>query len=458
MSTGSLVFTGISKYSSDLQTILQRAVSIAQLPIKKLQNTQADNLSKKQALIALNPAVANLGAAVSSLGTLAAKKAVSATSSDVTKVTVANTGATGVGIYTVSNILTLAAAASEKGLSGYADPAVTPVSTVGQNEVDLVVGGTTYQLDLTGNNNLNGLRDAINNSGAAANASIVTIDGNSYLTLTANNTGATTLSLTDVAADPLNSVSLITQTNQGTDADFFLNGIHTTKSTNTINDMIPGLSFTLRGTTVGSVTLSLQTDSSQLSLALQTFVNNYNALFDQASAQTGTSAGPLGGDWLIRNITDDLRQLASYWNPSESVSIHSLSDLGITFTDTAGHMSFDSTFFNQLSTNQITDAFKFLGSSQAGFAKLAANFTQLSDPVTGMIRLQEDGYDTENTQLSDRISSLNDRVSLMQSSMSAKLQMADALLAQLEARQTTITASLQSLAFVAYGKQTNNGL
>src|SRR5438477_4508159 len=208
--TGSLVFTGISKYSSDLQTILQRAVSIAQLPVKKLQNTQADNLSKKQALIALNPSVANLGAAVASLGTLAANNGVAAASSDTTKVTVVNTGATGAGIYTVSNILTLAASASETGLIGYADPAVTPVSTVGQNKVDLVVGATTYHLDLTGKNNLNALRGAINTSGAAATASIVTIGGNSYLNLTANNTGATTLTLTDVAVNPLNSVSLIT--------------------------------------------------------------------------------------------------------------------------------------------------------------------------------------------------------------------------------------------------------
>src|SRR5260370_36521292 len=71
-STGSLTFPGISSYSSDLQTILQRAVSIAQLPVKSLQNHQTDNLNKKAALVALNPAVANLGAAVAALGSLAA--------------------------------------------------------------------------------------------------------------------------------------------------------------------------------------------------------------------------------------------------------------------------------------------------------------------------------------------------------------------------------------------------
>jgi flagellar hook-associated protein 2 len=457
-SIGSLVFTGISKYSSDLQSILQRTVSIAQLPAKALQNQQTDNLSRKQALIALNPAVSSLGSAVRALGALAANKGVVASSSDSSTVSVVNTGATGPGTFTVSNILSLASAASETSLSGYADPNVTPVSTAGLQQVDLVVGGTTYNLDLTGANTLTGLRDAINNSGAAATASILTIGSSSYLSLSANNTGATTLTLTDVAAIPANSVSLISQTNQGADADFELNGIHTTKASNTVNDIIPGLSFTLQAQTVGSVTLSLQTNSTQLSSALQTFVSTYNAVFDQTSAQIGPSAGLLAGNSLIRNLSDDLRQVSSYYYPTDTSSIRGLSDLGVVF-DSTGHLSFSSSSINQLSSSQLTDAFKFLGSSQSGFAAIASSFTQLSDPLSGLIRLQEDSYDTQNVRLSTQISNLNDRVALIQSSTTAQLQSADALLAKLEAQQTTINASLQSLNYVVYGRSTNaNGL
>src|SRR5579864_938275 len=190
MSTSPLVFTGVSTFSSDFQTILTREQAIAQLPIKALQNKQTDNLSKKQALVTLDPVIASLGSAVAALGLIAANQSLAASSSDSSTVSVVNTGATTPATYTVSNISSLATPASETSLSGYADSTTVPVSTAGQNKVDLVVGSNTYHLDLTGNNNLVGLRDAINNAGAGVTASILTTGANNYLSLSASALGA----------------------------------------------------------------------------------------------------------------------------------------------------------------------------------------------------------------------------------------------------------------------------
>ena len=462
-SLGSLVFTGISSYSSDFQTILDRANSIAQLPIKKLQNTQTDNLSKKQALIGINPGVDSLASAITALGTVASTKGLAATSSDYSLVTVTNTGATNPGIHTVSDIQSLAASAWGTS-TGYADTGTTPVSVAGQNLVDLVVGSNTFHLDLTDNNTLGGLRDAINNAtdpntGASAGvtASILTSNGNNYLSLSVNNAGETALELNDVPAVG-SPTSLLEVTDPGSNADFVLDGnIHVVRSSNTVNDIIPGLSFTLRGTTTGTVTLSMASNSSQLSSALQSLVTSYNSLFDQVASQSSSSSGILGGDLLLRTINDDMHQLASYWN--SDTSVRSLADLGVTFADNGGHMTFNSNVFNSLSDSQISDAYKFIGSSQSGLARLAGNFTQLSDPVGGMIRVQEDGYDRSNLQLTDQINTLQDRASLAQSALASKIQMADALVAQLQSDQNNVTASLTSLDYVLYGRKTNaNGL
>ena len=62
-----LAFTGVSSYSDDLNTVLKRAVSIASLPLKRLQNEDADILSKKTALGSLTAAVAQLGAGLRAL-------------------------------------------------------------------------------------------------------------------------------------------------------------------------------------------------------------------------------------------------------------------------------------------------------------------------------------------------------------------------------------------------------
>jgi flagellar hook-associated protein 2 len=454
---GSLVFTGLSSFSADFQTILQRTVSIAQLPVKALQNQQTDNLAKKQALIALNPAVASLASAISALGTVASKAGLTASSSDSSKVTAVNTGTSVASTYTISNIVSLASAASETTLTGYADPATTPVSTQGQNQVDLVVGSATYHLDLTGKNNLNALRDAINTANDGANpgvtATILTNTDGSYISVTSNTAGQTTLQLNDVPATGP-SVSLVTNADQGSNADFYLNGtIHVTRSTNVINDVVPGVSFSVTGTTTGSVKISLATDRSQLSNALQAFATSYNALATSLSGQVGTAGGPLSGDGLIRDISGDLHQFAGYF--SGTGSIRSLSDLGVSF-DTAGQVSFDQATFDTLSETQISDAFKFIGSSNSGLAQLASSFTQFSDPVNGLIRVEEDGMDTTNTTLTNRISVLNAQVAQIQTTTSAKLQAADALIIKLQSQQTALNAAIQSINFVAFGKSTGS--
>jgi flagellar hook-associated protein 2 len=544
-------FTGISTYSADFQAILQREDAIAQLPITALQNTQTNNLAEKQALIALDPAVASLGSDVAALGTLASGGGLSATSSDSSTVSVVNSSASAAGNYTLSDI-TMATAASETSLNSYSDATTAPVWVAGQNKFQLMVGSTPYDLDLSGNDNLTGLENAINNSGAPATASIINTGSSSYLAISANNVGATTLTLsgipqtaslitangsgteTSLASYPnagttavsnsgivdltvgdgsaiqlnispnnnltglmnainsagagvtasitttagqnslklvaaggptsitlndtpgANPVSLITKAaQQGSNASFTLNGtIAVNQPTNVFSNVIQGLSFTLLQPTTGSVSLSVAADPTQLTNALQTFTNDYNAMQDQVDEQTGTGAGPLAGQSIITDISDDLRQLSGYF-ASSNTSVRSLSDLGITFGDT-GQLTFDPTVVAGFSSSQLADAFKFLGSSNSGFAAFANNFTQLSDPVSGLIQTQEDGYDTEDSQITDQITELTQRAALMHNANAAKLEAADALVASLQSDQNTLSAEVQSVNFVSYGAVVNS--
>ncbi len=446
-----LYFTGVSTYSSDFQQIIANAVAVAEQPVTALQNQVTDNSSKNASLQAMDPDVAALGNDVAALGALASSQGLAASSSDPGTVSVINTGATAPATYTVSDITSLAAAASETSLIGYT--ATQAVSTSGT--VSLVVGSKSYSLDLTGagDNNVAGLANAINNAGAGVNATILTTGTANYLVVSANNSGATTLQLTD------GGTALISDTNQGSNASFELNGIPITQSSNNVAGIIPGVSFTLENTLpAGSVTLSLASDASQLSSALQSMVTDYNTLVTQVQAQQGPSAGPLSGDLLIEQISSDMQQLVTYWNPSTTSSVRSLSDLGVTFSDT-GQMSFDQDTFNALSDTQLADAFSFLGSSTTGFGALASNFTQLTDPISGLIETEETGLNQTNTDLNNQIATLNAHVAQVQADATTEAQQADANVAELQSQQSIVDASIQSLNYVLYGKQTNsNGL
>jgi flagellar hook-associated protein 2 len=451
MSITPLSFTGVSTYSSDLQTVLSRAVSIAQLPLKRLQNDEADIVQKKLLLGGLNTAAEDLGTSLSNLGDIASSHAIAASSSNAFLVSVVNTGANSAATYNITEITSLARAASETSVTGYADSTSAPISSTGT--VNLVVGGKTYKLTLAADkNNLIGLRDAINNSGAGVTATILTTGTGptpNFLSLSSNATGATTLQLND---DPAGAnTNLLTSSNQGANAEFKLNGVPISKASNLINDVVAGATFTILGTSTNgsSATLTLTTDSSKISDALQDFATKYNTLVDQVGGQIGAGAGLLSGDVIVREVQNDLRQVGNY---AGSGSIKSLADLGLEFSS-SGKISFNSKTFKSLTEAQISDSFNFLGSSTSGFASLQKKFVQITDPVSGLVKAQLDNYARADTRIQSSMAKMTDQINAMQIALNAQLQRADSLLAQLTSQQSILDGSLKSAALALYGKQ-----
>ena len=454
MGISPLAFTGISQFSDDFQTILDRSVAIASIPLQEMQTEQADLIIKKQILTSLRSGVADLASRIATLGTVGGNKALAATSSDTGNVTVTLNGATDAGSYIITDITSIAAAASENTQTGYATADETDVSTDGVME--LVVGSQTYEIDLTGEgeNNLNDLRDAINALGAGVSASVLntgTGETPYYLSITASATGATTLELRETAGET--GTNILTSDNQGANAVFKLNDLDVVKSDNTVSDVIPGLTFNIISTTDvdESVTLTLASSRGTLANAISNFVSSYNALRTQVNAQVGEEAGLLSGDFIVREIMQNMRTLVSYQGDG---TISNLTDLGIEF-DENGVMSFSQSDFYSLSNAQVTAAFEFLGSATTGLGSMAASFTQISDPITGLIKTQQDQYDVADDRLNDQIIDLAGRIEYMQSSLSVKLQQADVLLAQLEAQQTMLESSIEAFQYSVYGPNEN---
>ena len=436
-------FTGISQFATDFQSILSKAAQVAQIPVTQLQNQDSTVLQKETALGTLSTNVAALATSVSSLGNLAANQALSATSSNPDVVSVANSGATAPVSYTINSITSAAAAASETSIASYADSSSTQVSTTGSME--LIVGSNTYHFTLT-NNSLVGVRDQINSLGAGVTASILTTGNGNYLSVSANNTGQTTLKLMD---DPGGAnTDILTSSNQGTNAVFQLNGINVSQPGNVVNGVIPGVTFTILGASASPVTLSLASDPSQLSSALQDFVANYNTLQQNLVSQLGISGGALGGDTVLNQIRQTLQQMTSY--TTSTGTVRSLSDLGIEFT--TGQASFNQTTFDSLSATQIADGFKFIGSATSGLGGFSTQLSQYSDPISGLITSEQNGLRQTDQDLQSQIGTLNTRISAVQASLTKQFEAADAQQEMLQQQQQMLTASLQGLSLVLYGK------
>lgn len=450
MSITPLAFTGVSKFSEDFQTILQRATRIASLPAQALQNQAADLIQQKLLVSNLSGSVGGLADAVKKLGTISKDKALGAISSNTSKVTATNVASSAPALYNITDITSIAKAAGETSAAGYATSTSTPVSSTGI--VKVISGSNEYTVDISGDNSLAGLRNVINSLGAGITASVLTTGTGAnpyYLSVTANSPGATTLQIRD---DPTGAnTNLLTSLNQGANTEFKINGAAVSKKTTFINDVVPGVTFQILGTTTASETVSVNvtSDRSKLAGALSEFVSNYNAVREQVNGQVGESAGLLSGDFLVRQVQSELRNLTNY---NGTGGIKALADVGIVL-NSEGVASFDRFVFDNLTSSQVQSAFDFFGSPTTGFGALSANLSQISDSVTGLAKVQLDNYAAAERRINEQIAAITDRVTLMQRSLSEKLQIADTLLAQLQSQQSVLDASIQSLSFTAFGKQ-----
>jgi flagellar hook-associated protein 2 len=211
------------------------------------------------------------------------------------------------------------------------------------------------------------------------------------------------------------------------------------------------VSFTVRGTTEGSETLSigLASDRSKLSGAISGFVDAYNALQDKLSAQVGQAAGLLSGDYLVRESQDILRRVSSFGLGEGSIK--NWSDLGVTFAS-SGTVSFDALKFNALNETQLRDSFAFFRDT-TGLGALTQSTSAFSADITGLASIQLAQYDRTDIRLDDQIAKLESRISLLRQNYLTKLQTADALLGSFESQRFIVGASVDSLNLVLYGRQ-----
>lgn len=448
--TGSLFtplqFTGISQYSSDFQSILTRAVKIAQLPAQALQQQEAQITQRETDLSTLGADVSGVQSALVALGKLGSGQALAAISSNTSVVTATNSGATQGAAYNISSVTSLASAASELSSSSYGDATTKAVSASGN--LNLIVGSNQYSISLAAaDNNLQGLAGAINELAAGVSASIITTRSGDYLSVSANSPGATTLRL---MKDPATAnTNILTSSNQGSNTVFTLDNVTISEPSTTVNNVIPGVTLKFSGTSSSATTVSVATDRTGIQSALQQLVSSYNTLSAANEQQVGKTGGSLAGNNIVYQIRSALTSIVQYQGTSSS-GVNSLANLGIEIGD-SGQMSLNTNTLNSLSDSQISSALSLLGSATTGIGGLQQTFAQITDSTTGTIATQENQWSRTVTNLSNQLTTMTSRINSMEQTLNQQLQAADASVAELTSQQNELTASITSLNFTSYG-------
>jgi flagellar hook-associated protein 2 len=212
-------------------------------------------------------------------------------------------------------------AMSADGLASVADPSAENISAAAS--FTLTVDGEEYTIEPEANT-LSALAEAINQSDAEVEATIVNIgppEAPDYrLSLWSTKLGAVSVQLNDGSQDLLTTIAA------GTLATYKVNGqpsspISTDTRTVTVS---PGLTVTLLK--AGTAELTVSRSASGISSALGSFVSAYNAALDELDLHRGEEAGALAGNSLLFTLSDTMRAVAGYSGTSGGIS--SLADPG----------------------------------------------------------------------------------------------------------------------------------
>lgn len=430
------IFTGASRYATDFQSVIDRSVNIASLPMLQMQQSKATTSDQNAAVQALDSKVSSLQTALKSLGDSFGFGSYSIANSDASIVTARMAEGVGEGTYTVKvlDVGSYATATSKSDLTGVTDPATQNISSA--EEFSLFINDGEEITLHPASNNLNSLVEAINNANAGVRATVVNLSPSGtpeyHLSIQSTSLGETDIRLTGDGNELLDTAT------GGSQARYLVNGrVEESKSNSRTITLSSGLTVDLLRDDTKSVTIEVTRGSTSVKSAIEAFVNSYNSVVDELNKHYGTQKGALSGNSLIFGVNDVMRRISSY---AESDSgLPSLASIGIT-ADKFGKLSLDADGWDKVNGN-LTDLKAFMGNlSDSGFLKAAGDdLNGLQNSDTGLLKTTLTSLDDQLTAADDRIAEEQRRIDDLTESLQKRFYAADALIAQLEQQASYFT-------------------
>lgn len=372
----------ISGLISGLKTddIISKIMEIAKRPQTKMQADKIDAQTRMATWQDLNMRVLALKTRVDTIAVSGAFSNCQATSSDLSIVqATAGTNATPGTYY-----LTVKSRAQSHQIAALCqgtppEPFTSTTADVGTGDVSFAFDDPNKSFEVTidgSNNTLAGLRDAVNRANKGVQASIInsgTASSPAYqLVLSSTTTGEA--SQFTVSADPTIKVDFSTVIQQGGDAEVQLGAggegtspITITKDTNTITDLIPGVTLNIvNPDETKTIKIEVARNISVIKSSIQSFVDQYNDLSDAISVQfafdtkTNTS-GALMGDWNLQSVQMTLSSIVGGVVNGVDKRFCALAAIGIT-QDTQGHLQIDDTALTNAVNDNLSDVGRLFAS------------------------------------------------------------------------------------------------
>ncbi len=302
----------------------------------------------------------------------------------------------------------------------------------------LSAGGKSFDIALTASDSLETIRDKINaatvtESGKTATQSLAkasvinagTSAAPQYkLVIASTKQGVDNAVSIDAALET--ALGGFTQTQDAKNAKLSLNGLEVERSTNTITDVVDGVTLNLASAdSTKTVNLTVARDTEAITKKINDFISAYNKLASTVNSQH-QKGGTLEAD---NSATSVIYQLQNVFNDPAKIAgndLNYLAQVGISFKKD-GTLSLDSTAFTKALETNSGNVVSLFTDKERGFAH------RLYDTASNML--------TNDGLVDSRIKGLNSRIKILDTNMERE----NVRLENMETRLRRQYANLDSL-------------
>ncbi|MGO8756564.1 MAG: flagellar filament capping protein FliD [Terracidiphilus sp.] len=377
--------------------------------VSNLQNVETPWKNQLSTLESQDTAISSLGTLYSNLsndmssltdfsGVLADKEGSSSDESVLELMSASTSAVAGTYAVTVGSLASTA--------NGYLD-AVTNSSDTLSGSLAVTANGTAYTFEIgsgtssgdtyytgSGNDTLAELASAINSASIGVTASVTTDADGSRLSLVSNTSGAKgSLSATSSITDSTTSTSLAYNSNlaAGANASLAVNGVSYSVASNSVSNVIPGVTFQLLGTTASGaeVDVVIANDNSGVASTVNQFVSDYNSLVSAINTQEGNDSSgnpePLFGSPTLSLLQEQLLDGLNAETPNgylDSISSTANTTLSGSMTIAVGSGSAYTFDIGEGTSSGDTD---YTGSGNDTLANLASTINSAGMGVTAAV-------------------------------------------------------------------------
>jgi flagellar hook-associated protein 2 len=300
--------------------------------------------------------------------------------------------------------------------------------------LSLTVAGEITDIEISAaNTNASAVVNAINQAGAGVSAQLLDtgVEGaaDRYKIVLTGQTGASNSFTVSTDAADSSGLNFTTPAGQNAaDASVTVNGVTISRETNTIDDVIPGMTFELLGPTTGAVAVQLNRDSSGVKERVQSLVTAYNNMVSDFGILTGPASddeediysGSLRGDSTVRSVLSQIRQVFFGESQTKGDSIASLRDMGVS-VDKDGVVTLDEATLDEALANNFEEVVSALAGRttaevdgetvirQGLGAEMASRLRALMGP-SGLILSQSSSAESQVTRYEEQLETLETRM------------------------------------------------